>query len=453
MKQATVRTPVLQTEGRLDARFFTSPGWSLRKTWERGEQSLLKLGGSDGLGRVSVPSRFRRVHAGPEEASVPFLRAFDVFNFLPRPADWLAAEPRSAIAPYRIDTGTILQTRSGRNLGPLTLTDEFLSRFVLTDDMLRVDIEDATLRYYVLGLLRTHPGQDLLRGDYSGSVIDHLGAEQVAKVAIPVFSDLLAPVGDLIQRAFHERAKARLILSDAVAAVEQAWPAPTMPPLSSGWAVPVASLDGRLDAAFHEPRARQARETLMREGGVAIRDVATVIKPAGRYKTIYVDKGEGLPLLSGRQLLQADLIGLKYISQMSISDTARYAVREGDVCFQADGRAEENLGAPILVNAARAGWLASGHVARLRPTDPDTAGWLWAAVASAAVQSQLSALAAGSTVDALYEDDISQVVLPPQDCVDSALVLSAWGRFARAETLESEARAMLMDRLAMGGQR
>ncbi len=123
----------------------------------------------------------------------------------------------------------------------------------------------------------------------------------------------------------------------------------------------------RIDAAYYATRVRDIRQKLSDMGGVALREVAQVTKPGGRYKTYYVGPGHGTPLLSGTQILQADPIGAKRISSRSIAKDTGYELRKGTVCFQADGRAEESLGYPSLVTSERDGWFASGHVGRVIP--------------------------------------------------------------------------------------
>ncbi|MDR1189043.1 MAG: hypothetical protein LBK95_16600 [Bifidobacteriaceae bacterium] len=445
MKQATVTTAALREAKRFDAKYFTSDGWSLRSFLRTAGTTLRAIAGKGGIGAVEAPPRFKRVYAAPTEASVPYLRSYDVFEYLPPAADHLAAQSQTSIKPYRIEEGLILQTCSGRNLGPLTIADEYLSGFVLSHDMLRIAIDDEALRYYVLGFLRSASGQRLLRGDDSGSVVNHLTPTHVSELTLPIFDCAVDQVAGLVKDAFTTRAAARRTLADTIASVDQAFPVPRLKSRSLGWGVTASALNGRLDAAYHDPVVAEARSLLSGAGGVAIGDAATVRKPAGRYKTAYVRRHEGLPLLSGRQLLQADVVALKYLSRGAIANPGDYALGLHDVCFQADGRAEENLGTPVCINSARQGWLASGHVARVRALDPAEAGWLWAAIASPIVQYQIAALAAGSVVDALYEDDVAGVLLPPPDRIDSAAVVAAWEAFARAEELEAQARVLIED--------
>lgn len=105
-------------------------------------------------------------------------------------------------------------------------------------------------------------------------------------------------------------------------------------------------------------------------------------------------------------------MGTKYISERSIGRDTSFDLQAGSICFQADGRAGEGLGTPVLITRERNGWLGSGHIVRVIPNDPSDSGWLWAAIASSQVQIQIAALACGSVVDALYPDDLERVLLP-----------------------------------------
>src|SRR5690606_17645307 len=101
---------------------------------------LRPVAGKGGLGRVGATSRTRRVYAAPGEESMPYLRPYDVFDYLPQPADQLSKSGSAGLQRLMPEVGTILQTCSGRNLGPLAYSDAYVSRFVVSDDMLRLHI-------------------------------------------------------------------------------------------------------------------------------------------------------------------------------------------------------------------------------------------------------------------------------------------------------------------------
>lgn len=333
----------------------------------------------------------------------------------------------------------------------MTIADEYLARFALSHDMIRISIGDETDRYYTLAFLRSRTGQHLLRGDLSGSVIDHITTDQVSAIQVPIIGSIRDKVVALTREATSLREQARTTLHEAVEELNGKFPVAPETPYREGWTVRAASLGTRLDAAFHADHVRALRDRLLADGGVPLGDVAEVQKPGGRYKTYYVGAGQGTPLLSGRQILQLDVVGAKNISSRSVKADSGYELRPGWIVFQADGRAEESLGYPSVVTGERDGWFASGHVGRVIPGDLHHTGWLWAAIASDIVQTQIAALACGSVVDALYPDTLEGVALPPRELVDSARVNAAWNDLAEAAKKADEATRLIQDSLTALG--
>jgi hypothetical protein len=130
----------------------------------------------------------------------------------------------------------------------------------------------------------------------------------------------------------------------------------------------------------------------------------------------------------------------------AFKNPAAYEVRKGWLAYQADGRAEDALGLPVMITSDRDGWLASGHVGRLISNTDVDAGWLYIAVKSWFAQIQLKSLASGSVVDSTFPWDMESVILPPRDSVNGKAIKDAWERFAFAQRLEDEAIS-LVDKL------
>lgn len=438
---APVQATSLFEGNRLDARYYSAPAIRIKSVLAAKREVTLRP-----IGRyadVRTPKRFKRTYAVPGEEFVPYLRPYDVFEFLPPEADRLSRTRTAHLDEYLIQAGDLLQTCSGRNLGPLTIADEYLAGFALSHDMIRISIPDETERYYTLAFLRTPTGQHLLRGDLNGSVIDHITVPQVSAVQVPFIEPIQQEVAELVEGSTRLREKARIVLHDAVAALNEQFKTTPEAPAKAGWTVKASTLGSRLDAAFHAQTITDTRASVHSAGGIRLGDVADVRKPGGRYKTYYVDAANGTPLLSGRQILQLDIVGAKSISARSIKADSGYELREGWIVFQADGRAEESLGYPSVITADRDGWYSSGHVGRVMPSDEADTGWLWAAIASNAVQDQIAALASGSVVDALYPEDLEGVVLPPRGTVDSRAVNQAWQDLASAAAAAQRASDLI----------
>ena len=392
------------------------------------------------MGSATMPTRIKKVPATANEASVPYLRPYDVFEYLPPESDRVSRDRTKNIDHYLIRPNDILQTRSGRNLGPVTLADDYLARFAVSDDMIRIRIHDEPQRLYTFAFLRSVTGQRVLRGDLGGSVISHISPEQVGAIGIPFVEELLDQVVGPVRRALGLRASARSLLHSTVSQVNARFPVPDHD-RARGWTTRTAALSDRLDAAFHSKSVIEAK-ALLRQGA-RMGDLAEIVKPSGRHKMVYVDRAHGTPFLSGRQILQSDVVAPKYLSPFSAQSAGGFNLVRDTIVFQADGRAGEGLGYPAMITSDREGWLASGHVGRLIPRSPRDVGWLWAAMASDIVQTQIAALSCGSVVDALYPEDLKEVLLPPCDAVRFSTVTTAWEHMAEASRLLDQASAII----------
>jgi hypothetical protein len=445
MRIDTLRSSDLLQSGRLDSGYHLSAGRHAAATLENAREQGIRfrrLAKPDGIGSIWQPNRFKRVYAAPQEEKLPYLRPYDIFEFLPTPADYLSSGRNENIDSYRLKVGMLLQSCSGRNLGPAVIVDKYLAGFVLSHDVLRIEIPDETLRYYVLTFLRSSLGQALLRQQKTGSVIDHISVEHVAKLQIPILPEkALRTVSATMREAVALKERARLTLDEVQAKYEAQLPKlKRRVDTSAGWTVKSRQLTGRLDAASYDPLVTSIRASFRRLGGKRVDEVASVLKPPGRYKTTYVAAVHGTPIMSGTQLLQHTPINLQYIAERALRNKLDYEVRTGWLAYQADGRAEETLGLPVMVTPDREGWLASGHVGRIVAKSGTNPGWLCAALRTPHCQVQIKALASGSVVDSTFPNDMEGVVLPPPiRGIRWSRVTEAWFDFAKVTELENNA--------------
>lgn len=447
MKLISVKSTALNLAGRLDSWYFLSPAnqatQSLLQARARGV-SFRRLGGSGGIAEVWSPNRFKRAYSAPDEPSVPYLRPYDVFSYLPEPADWLSIERTKKLEDYRLESGMLLQTCSGRNLGPGVIVDAYLAKFALSHDMIRIEIPDEAVRYYVLSYLKSRSGQQLIRRDKTGSVIDHISDSHLAKQEIPIFEEpVFSEVAATMGRAVKLREEARLTLASLIDRYHSLLPALHRErPMHQGWTVRSVDFSGRVDAAHYDPLVRLIRRELSALGGVRVGDVAQVTQPK-RYKRLYTTPEFGRPIISGAQLLQSKPVNPQHILEASFDRVSDYELKTGWIAYPSDGRAEEGLGTPAYITADRDGWLASNMVGRIIPNSGTDVGWLYLALKTAHAQRQFKAQASGSVVDHTYPPDMECVVLPPPLDIDGKQVLAAWGKFSEAQALEDQAAEMM----------
>jgi hypothetical protein len=454
MMSATVRSRSVLAHDRLDAYFFTAPGATASERLAVLEASA----GVTGTGRtqrvgdianVWDPPRFTRAYASPAEQGQPYLRPYDVFDYLPSASDRLSLLRNKDVDRLIPGRGTLLQTCSGRNLGPVAIADGYLARFALSHDMIRLEVADEDTRLYLLAYLKTSVGQALLRRGKSGSVIDHVTRADVSAVPLPVLSpEIRGTVIAEMRAAVAAASSARHRLKAVQAEQASRWPVPPRDVgRRHGWSYSSSRIRDRLDAAFYEPRVRAARDQLA-NSGVRCGELAQASLPI-RYKRYYVGAGHGRPILSGRQILQLEPVNLRYVADRSFKDPAAYELSAGMTVFGAVGRSEGRQGTPALVTADRHGWLASNDVMRLRPRAGVRPAALWLAIAAGQTQLQINALSFGSVVDHMNPWDVENLMLPPVgvDLVDEAE--GAWQEFAEAGTGLGRATQLLGRALAL----
>jgi restriction endonuclease S subunit len=437
---------LVSNSNRLDSHFFISKGNSVLANLAKSKENGLA---SELLGVLAKsiwsPNRFRRSYANDKAHAVPYLRPYDVFNYFPEAADWLIPSQVKNINTYRVSPGMILQTCSGRNLGPAVMVDTYLSRFLLSDDIMRIEIDDINTRNYILAYLNSNTGRQLLRKNKTGSVIDHISDSQISSLEVVfINNDSLQQVSELMNLAVYTREQSRITLSDLLRKYEDKLPKYCSQQTNlKGWEIRSDILSGRIDAAFYSPIVNKTRDLLLQIGGIRLGDIANVIKPGGRIKLRYVSKENGTPLLSGSQLLQTYPINLQFISKKSLSKFNDYVLHSNTIAYPADGRAEEGLGTPIYITDDRSNWLASGHIGRIIPKEGVDIGWLFLALKTSQAQMQIKSKASGSVVDSTFPNDMEDIILPPSLGENYQEVIALWENFAKAQAMEENAISII----------
>lgn len=452
MKLSSITAHQVVGSLRFDARFHLSQQSPLLQQLNSGQWEMTTAGETFDAATIWMPGRFARVWAASAEHGKPLLVPYDAFRYVPWSRSYLSKTQVGEYAQAEVARGTILVVRSGRNCGPVTMVDSHLAQFVMSDDMLRISgaplSEDA---FYFYAFLASPTGQETVRRDRNGSVIDHIGPDQLAALSYPLVDKRLRVFcAGQFRKGFELREKGRLTLARTQDAFISLFGLKdnAIAESSRRFTVRRSQLRDRLDAEPHVPIYAAWRDRIQAAGGCTLHDIAEVFKPASRYKTNYVDDPQhGVAMMNGRQISQYRAIALRWMSLSAFKNPDQFRLKAGTTLLTADGRAEENLADCVLVTGDRAGWAASGHVHRVTPRDGVNAGLVYLACSCAPVQAQLKALATGSVVDALSEDDVASVIVPYADS-EAMLKLGrdaeqAWQLFAEASSAEDAAIAAL----------
>ena len=118
--------------------------------------------------------------------------------------------------------GMILITDSG-TVGRVVYATAYHDGAVGTNNLIRVVIEDEALRGYVYQFLSSRLGQDQLRANVYGAIVDHLEPDDAKNVLVPIPNDrqILEEIGmpiikamKLQEYAFAESENSRLVLAE-----------------------------------------------------------------------------------------------------------------------------------------------------------------------------------------------------------------------------------------------
>jgi len=120
--------------------------------------------------------------------------------------------------------GMILITDSG-TVGRVVYSTRYHEGAIGTNNLIRVVIPDDALRGYVYQFLSSRLGQDQLRANVYGAIVDHLEPSDVKNVVVPIPTNrkLLEEIGlpviksiELQEQAFAEAEASRLLLAEEI---------------------------------------------------------------------------------------------------------------------------------------------------------------------------------------------------------------------------------------------
>lgn len=460
MKTSSIVASDVSGSLRFDSKFHLARDNPLIKCLKRGSWPTVTVGEMFGESTVWTGNIFTRVYASEPSHGKPLLVPYDLFRYVPWSDKILSRTQVPQFERLQITRGWLFLICSGRNLGPVTIADRFCEQFAMSHDMVRVSAALGDDLYYLAAFLSTAHGQALIRTDMNGSVIDHTDAKQVAALRYPLVGGRLQKdCSSLFEEAFLKREEARLELAQATAAYLDHFNLNEFPSSASTtprrFSVSRSSITDRFDAEPRAPLYAEWRRRISDRGGCQLGAIAEIRKPSGRYKTTYVDDEQfGVRMMNGRQIAQYKPIALKLMNLSGFKDPAQFQIDPGTTLLTADGRAEENLADCVLVTDDRAGWAASGHVHRVVPREGIHPGLVYLGCSSPPVQAQLKALATGSVVDALSEDDVASVAVPYEKSEAATQIgdraVRSWELFCSASRLEEEAIKRLEEALNRG---
>jgi type I restriction enzyme S subunit len=433
-------------DNRLRASSYSPEAYAARRRLKRSGFPLVSLASPQAADNVFMPGRFKRIWV--EEAyGVPFITGAEMLLAkLPR-NKFISKKLTKQLDTYFVEEGWTLISRSG-TVGNAVIVTSDLTDYAVTEDAIRVVPAEEMPAGYLYAYLRGKDFYALATEKVYGSVIDHIEPNQVAGLPIPLLPDTIQQhIHELVMTSCDLRVRANAKLRLADERFHQTNNLPRLPkPTSRSQVLTItsASFDNRLDGSYHNLQARLAVTNIRHHTPdyKPLGQLASTYLPT-RFARVYVDDPHyGVPFLSSKQILQAEPVGVPYLSRKLTKRLENYLVEEGWILITRSG----TVGRVGYVSQDIAESAVSEHVIRIIPGPEVHPGYLYAAVASDYGYYQATRHIHGSVVDELTTDQTDSILIPLPNSADETqigeLVIKAMNMRALANVLLRRARTL-----------
>jgi type I restriction enzyme, S subunit len=450
-------------EQRLDASYFSKDTTAAKLIMDSLRERGITVGlVKDWSNKLFWPSRFKRAYM-PDIGGKPFLMPSEVIRFYPRAKKYIK-NPPSELA---IDKNWLLITRSG-SIGRVAIATKMLAKFILSDDLIRLEPNDLEKLGYLYIYLNTWLGQAFLIKDQYGATVKHIEPHHVGNIPLPVLPDIEEYIANQVREIYRlrEEAQGNLLKAEELLASKielvniKEKETDYLPGLSSktvkAFQVNSIDLNSRLDGSYHFPLARTVVSQLksIQAKGLGeisrLGDLCNSFAPP-RFKRAYVkDPLVGLPLLQGTHISQMKPYDIKYLWK-KMRGIDKYIIQKNWILVTCSG----TIGKVSLVSSYWDGLTATNHLLRVIPNSNGiNPGYLALYLLSVYGQAQFQRIVYGGVVDEIGEagELFNEIlVLRPKDSgledEIGNLVLDAYEKRDQATKLEEETIKFLEDRL------
>ena len=370
----------------------------------------------------TYPNRFKRAYVSKEHGEKFFLPS-QLNEINPSATKFLAIKKMKGLDALRIAENTLLITRSG-TIGNCTIANKTLIGGIFSDDVIRLKPKQAHNLGYIYSYFKSRCGRAILQSANYGAVIQHVEPAHLLSLPIPDAPELLKThIHHTITESFNLRDESNDLMTQARAKLQAALSLPSVedlnPPANADnrlrcFSVAVGNLNHRLEANYHNPLAQAITQHLEKHAAQVLelgdRKLTRKIMLAGRFKRVYVDEKQGVPFLGGKEILELDPRGEKYLSLKHHGEriAEQLTLDENMILITCSG----TIGKVNIVPKHWQGWAGSQHILRAVPINADWAGYLYAWLSSEWALPLIRRHTYGAVVFEIDQYHLAQVPVP-----------------------------------------
>lgn len=412
---------ILTRDKRLEASTFNIDRDHALQLLNNSKYEVITLG-TDNIGFNDCyygPRSKRNYLSDIDSTSIGFLGSSEMLDIYPKPIKYVSPD-NPMVKQLSLSEEIILISRSG-TIGNVTFVNKSLAKYLVSEHAIRLVIDKFP--GYVYAYLKTDVAQNLLHAEKFGSVILEIEPEALKNMPIPNPPDMIKKkVHNLVVQSYSSRDESNKLIDEATKIMIDELELPPIEELKkeafsyskdiNSFSTKLSDLNGRLEGNYHLPlvdvieKYSSKKASLIKLNSEKITE--KIILP-GRFKRVYVEKGNGKIFLGGKEIGQLNPENKKYLSLAHHSERIKneLSIIKNMVLVTCSG----TIGRVSLVPEHWNNWTVNQHVMRILSKEPYYSlifVWLNSEYGKELVLRQKY----GSVVDEITDKQLGDVVIP-----------------------------------------
>ena len=354
-----------------------------------------------------------------DSTSIGFLGSSEMLDIYPKPIKYVSLD-NPMVKQLSLSEEIILISRSG-TIGNVTFVNKSLAKYLVSEHAIRLVIDKFP--GYVYAYLKTDIAQNLLHAEKFGSVILEIEPEALKNMPIPNPPDMIKKkIDDLILQSYAKRDESNKLIDEATKIMIDELELPSIEELKkeafsyskdvNSFSTKLSNLNGRLEGNYHLPLVDVIEKYSSKNANLIklnSENITEKIILPGRFKRVYVEKGNGKIFLGGKEIGQLNPENKKYLSLTHHSERIKneLSIIKNMVLVTCSG----TIGRVSLVPEHWNNWTVNQHVMRILSKEPYYSlifVWLNSEYGKELVLRQKY----GSVVDEITDKQLGDVVIP-----------------------------------------
>ena len=390
----------------MDAGFHLSDGVRARAKLTRSPYETISVG--EATSDIFYGGRDKRVYVIDPAHGHPFLSASGMLKSDLSAMKLVSKKLTPNFESTLVHKGWVLISRSG-TVGRCVFSTGTHEGLAASEDVIRVVPNGKMAVGFLYAFLASKFGYALLTQGTFGSVISHIEPDYIRSLQIPVFPETFQKrIHKLITESARLREEADAARKEAVGYFDH-YDVAKQP---TKFAKKLSEI-GFSFAAYNNNLDVDAIREKYKDNSVSIAGLSTGIFLPPLFKHIYLEKDNGHPFFTGREITFQNQRVYRWLSPRGVNDIANYTVRKGTLLVYKSGVIDGGMyGSVIIADDNLDGACLSNHVARITPRTFSDACWMYAFLNSRAGFKLLQSLAIGTAIPEMTPTHIAALKIP-----------------------------------------